>query len=554
MLKTTNPAILLLRKRPEENIFYGRKIFRKTARLFHSSTRKIFKQASQDQRMQKYASTVAKTFFLSQKPAVVNSTFQKSISQKTFFVKENKETSWIKFLEIGLPKKNIELINWKPNNCQQKKHKNPKINLLCLRNWEYFFVKWFSVLLPQWIWKGQFLVMRESDLVKETAVKLFKNRYKIVEIKVPTINFDKKRRAFISDKIIDWAKKTYFLTTKNKKTSKALTKYFQHQAKIEVAKQDAFESKWHDVISSYKNLPVLGILANYPHGTEMYALREICKTKGIPIYGFQHGVGREICTDHHSLSFFYENNAADIVFLYNKKSKLVSEKFRLISSKCFVSGAPKIRKALNPFSKKYPFMYVSTMLYHEGSNITLGNADDLDKAKFEIQLIREVFGYSPHSFFYKPYPAERYGGFDPVLQEAAKYSNIYVYQGSKVFQDLYSKSEILITSRATSTLGDCFSTNMPIIYLDINNQQGLSKESKERIKTACLYIDCSKKNWIFDLKSLLHKPLKKILQKVKKNKEQRKKFENLYITEKSSQSAGHIAANIIKDITFPVRR
>ena len=83
--------------------------------------------------------------------------------------------------------------------------------------------------------------------------------------------------------------------------------------------------------------------------------------------------------------------------------------------------------------------------------------------------------------------------------------------------------KIIITSRATSTIGWCLLSKKPVIYIEtIDNR--LNKESYNAFKKNLFFFDIKDKYWKRDLKIFLSKPILEIENIWKSNAIQRKKF------------------------------
>ena len=76
---------------------------------------------------------------------------------------------------------------------------------------------------------------------------------------------------------------------------------------------------------------------------------------------------------------------------------------------------------------KFPILYASTNLYCGNRGISnRAGASDVDKAKFELELINNILGKIRHKVEYKPYFAKRYTGESIEIHEAKNKKNIFI--------------------------------------------------------------------------------------------------------------------------------
>ena len=156
------------------------------------------------------------------------------------------------------------------------------------------------------------------------------------------------------------------------------------------------------------------------------AFCSLAKKNNISTASFQHAISKEISKDILSIDSIYESNIVDFYFVYNKNTVLNSKLSRFHKSKDIVIGIPEdLRRGMHIKKSKtlnnFPILYASTNLYCGNRGISnRAGASDVDKAKFELELINNILGEIRHKVEYKPYFAKRYTGEAIEIHEAKK--------------------------------------------------------------------------------------------------------------------------------------
>ena len=157
-------------------------------------------------------------------------------------------------------------------------------------------------------------------------------------------------------------------------------------------------------------------------------------------------------------------------------------------------------------------MYVSTQLYTGNIQLIRGDSNDLTMANHEISIIDHVLSRIPHRILYKTYPATRYLDPDPVTLRALGTTNITVFEDNLDLRYLLPDAKVIVTSRATSTLGWCFMSGKPLIFIDIPNSLPLKPEARDALQQSVFLFDSSEPGFLEQLFSFLSKPIKEIEQ------------------------------------------
>jgi hypothetical protein len=290
---------------------------------------------------------------------------------------------------------------------------------------------------------------------------------------------------------------------------------------------------WNELLEN--NLIKLGdmIFSNYPGAPEYIALAECCYDKKIGFIAFQHGVTREICSTLEINSVGYENGVASYFFTYSKIASEISNQSLFAKGKCIVGGLPKsyIQKPSNKLFTKNKILYVSTNCYAGNVNLRGGTANDVERAHNELSIVNDVLSVLPHNIVYKSYPSRpRYSEEDPVLASARNKKNISTFESSKDLRYLISKYRLIVTARATSTIGWCIMSGRPIVMIDYPDHMPLKEEARDLFDDGIFLFNAGSHDFLNDLKAFLEQPFDVIEQLWLDKETSRQKLINRYFS------------------------
>jgi hypothetical protein len=289
---------------------------------------------------------------------------------------------------------------------------------------------------------------------------------------------------------------------------------------------------WNNYFNN-KNNNVKACLIGTPRSAIELSCIEVAKSNSIMTASFQHGITKEISDDILNIDTAYESNLVDKFFVFNNEAAKNSKKSRFNFSQEHVVGLPEDMKN-NLIKQKYkssmqPILYATTTLYCGNRGIPgRSGSNDIYKACFEINLIEKVFSKVPHKIHYKPYFSKRFPGPNIELELAKRKNNIYINENEIDLRYIVGHSRIIVTSRATSTIGWCMLSGKPIIYIE-NEDNRLTKFARKAFEENLFYFDVRDYDWEKSLLKLLSLPLDQIELKWKKKEDTRKTFvENFF--------------------------
>ena len=323
-------------------------------------------------------------------------------------------------------------------------------------------------------------------------------------------------------------------------------------------------AKWNieliDIINSYrtykhniKNIldkkKIDFILIGYLDMLKGLALHNICQNKSIPLISCQHGITREIIFDPNMRSIFFETSFSDYLFCYNDMSKKVTQSAMYYNqNNIYNIGLPSdYRNFISKKNKSKEICYISTILLSGGIPNFIAPEKDIELINWELKLINKVFKKTIKTIDYKPYPAIRYAENDISIQAVKEDNNLKLVGTHIDFRYIISNYGLLITSGATSTLGWCVQSNIPLIIINRKGSLSIKESVIHDFKKAFFIFDDSDENWTEKLKSFLEKEYSDILKLWRNKLDTRPAIIKKYFGD-VNLNAGKNGANIINNI------
>ncbi|MBJ86035.1 MAG: hypothetical protein CMJ11_05560 [Pelagibacterales bacterium] len=323
-------------------------------------------------------------------------------------------------------------------------------------------------------------------------------------------------------------------------------------------------AKWNieliDIINSYrtykhniKNIldkkKIDFILIGYLDMLKGLALHNICQNKSIPLISCQHGITREIIFDPNMRSIFFETSFSDYLFCYNDMSKKVTQSAMYYNqNNIYNIGLPSdYRNFISKKNKSKEICYISTILLSGGIPNFIAPEKDIELINWELKLINKVFKKTIKTIDYKPYPAIRYAENDISIQAVKEDNNLKLVGTHIDLRYIISNYGLLITSGATSTLGWCVQSNIPLIIINRKGSLSIKESVIHDFKKAFFIFDDSDENWTKKLKSFLEKEYSDILKLWRNKLDTRPAIIKKYFGD-VNLNAGKNGANIINNI------
>ena len=278
-----------------------------------------------------------------------------------------------------------------------------------------------------------------------------------------------------------------------------------------------YVSLWTETLNGLSKTRPKAVLANFPFTPEAVALYKACRARNLPLVTAQHGASRELNSRMRYSQAYYENNAADLFFTFNRRAaEIANNENEFARGRAVAVGMPagywrggnyRKRRADAP-----PIVFVSTTHYIGNVQMIQAGGPDHYKAAYEIALIESVLAQLRYPVLFKPYPAvtSRYLDPDPIVERARAQDNITVFEEGTDLRYLLADSRVLITSRAMSTVAWCLMANKPLVYIDIPDLCPLRPETRAAFEKGLFLFDGGCPSLHEDLRTFLSKPLDEI--------------------------------------------
>lgn len=385
--------------------------------------------------------------------------------------------------------------------------------------------------------KKRIFVRFRNPMLQDIAPELLKHGYYFLDLNLPRITSEnisnltdnsfneKKLQDLVSSRV------TKYVKNSNLK-SYLITQFIQRIRLI----SGLYDQQYSLIKTSLINLKINSsdtIFFNFPGLLHDIALIEFANSQGAKTCSFQHGHGREIMNEDVKKSYtLYENSFTDYVFLYSENSKLHTQKnpFQRNNSNLIVAGVPSaytIHQDTNN-SLENSYLFLSTLLYHGQRHNHHYPSSDHEQSQIELSIIKDVLAQVNHSFIYKSYPEVRYPTPNICIEEVKRHQNIKLVESIIDFRFLKDKFDLVITSRATSTLGWAIFTHKPLVFLDIPGFYKLNDELVESFRNSFFYFSISEKNFLNDLKSFFNQEKSIVLEKWQSMQHHRNIFISTY--------------------------
>lgn len=255
------------------------------------------------------------------------------------------------------------------------------------------------------------------------------------------------------------------------------------------------------------------ILHGGPMGGAGAGLHAAAKKINIPLVAFQHGIRREIANWPIDVCVLNETNYSDLLICYNKPGARYSTDniFAVCDAEPVGLPADYTTGGRRLSSKApQPLIYISTLLYRGTRQISNLALTDHRRALWEIDLLREVFTKLPHRILFKPYPSFRYLDADPVHEAAKAAANIDIFDSEVDLRYVLHEHRVAITAGATSTVGWCALSEIPLVFIDDQKSLPLNAEARQSFAEAFFLFDANADGFKVKLRDFLARPIHEI--------------------------------------------
>ena len=245
---------------------------------------------------------------------------------------------------------------------------------------------------------------------------------------------------------------------------------------------------------------------------------------GFKIIETMHGIGKSFLRKS-DIMLGYESDVVDVLLCFNNSEKKL---FNDYDPKSIAYPISSIQQTKNIRLKKLQRFYVNKMLkISEQKNIfypsciypynnhknDVSSRSDKWNYNFEKKMITLLSKINKKSI-YKTYPSRCFIDQDTLIPYAKSFSNIKVITEKFDFRYVNIIGDVFILAHlgGASTVMWMLGLNRPIIYLHTNKFRQLNPDAENVAQKIFITVDIDRDDWENDLKDLLNKPYKKLIE------------------------------------------
>ncbi len=398
--------------------------------------------------------------------------------------------------------------------------------------------------------KGTILMIRDNELSKETAFHLMLRGYFPRQIKIARCE---DVPAFSDERIEQMKAVCSELVANNleglvcSSAAKVLAQILFEDIYVRVQRYEASLTVWNEELERLSPARPRAVLTNRVNDAELIGLHAQLKARGIPLVGFQHGVTVEINRHMRDYDPHYESAFCDIELTFNQRAAAYSNRNVFRRGDAIPVGVPGeyfrgVKKGRLPNAP--PVWYINTGIY-VANHGQLEGVTDWDKCRHEVGIIEKVLARIRHDVLYKPYPGHRFQDPDPIVKTALAATNLEVYTGRLDLRYIVGSAKILISSRSFSTSSWCLLTGLPLIHIDIPEQEPLSPSARTAYEAGTLFFDAGEEGFHEKLREFLNQPIAEIERQWREKASAREELIRVFISAERS-GAGRRGADAVE--------
>lgn len=368
--------------------------------------------------------------------------------------------------------------------------------------------------------RGKILILRENELCKETAWNMVLRGYLPRTVPLFRAAADAGQGLISQDEtariqadcrhLVQTHMVPHMLTDR---VGTALTSLFETALRERTIRYRASIPQWRQRLSGTLKRGRSAVLTNWVNHPELIGLRTILEECSTPLVLFQHGVTNEINWRMRRYESQYGNSVADLEIMFNDRGAALSMHNPFRRGRAVGTGLPadyyRGMKRGRLGKEVPPIWYICTAFY-VANHGQLEGVTDWDKCRHERGIIENVLARLRSKVLFKPYPGRRFEDKDPIETAAENADNITVYRGRLDLRYIVGDARLLISARSFSTPSWCLSTGLPLVHIDIPDQDPLDAEARAAFRDGVFLFDASAPDFHERLRDFLDRPIEEI--------------------------------------------
>ena len=408
----------------------------------------------------------------------------------------------------------------------------------------------FYRFLPFAAPRGGVFILRENELVKETAARLLRRGYGLYGLTRP--NSGEISAGPLEAVIEEIVQATIAKNFHGLVAARALEFVAQKVARAAVANLRRYRAslpQWHAIFERLHARRPRAVLTNMLLTPQTLGLHHVLQQRGIPLVAFQHGVTPEISADSARSNFSFDNVGCDLAITFNEEMARLCENNPYSAAPALAVGLPRdYQRVARRRGRTDTIWYVSTSLYQSNIGRLHRGLVDADIYSRERALIDEVFARLPHGVVYKPYPAHRYLDRDPLVEYAEQQANMVVHRDRLDLRYLAHEARILLTCGASSTVSRCLMSGRPTVFIDSPENTPLREIVRSDFTDGMFVFDGGAPNFHAQLRTFLSQPFEAIERAWGEKAEARQRLIANYFSAPNPDPAGKAADAVVAKI------
>jgi len=399
--------------------------------------------------------------------------------------------------------------------------------------------------------RGGVFILRENELVKETAARLLRRGYGLYGLTPP--NSGEISAGPLEAVIEEIVQATIVKNFHGLVAARALEFVAQKVARAAAANLRRYRASlphWHAIFESVHARRPRAVLTNMLLTPQTLGLHHVLQQRGIPLVAFQHGVTPEISADSARCNFSFDNVGCDLAVTFNGEMARLCENNPYSAAPAVAVGLPRdYQRVARRRGRTDTIWYVSTALYQSNMGRLHRGLADADIYSRERALIDDVFVHLPHQIVYKPYPAHRYLDSDPLLEYAVQQANIEIHEERLDLRYLAREARILLTCGASSTVSRCLMSGRPTVFINSPDNMPLREKLREEFAAGLFLFDGGAADFHARLRQFLSQSFKEIDLAWIAKTEARQRLIEIYFSAPCSDPPGKAADAVVAKIS-----